>query len=200
MGSFWSRLQLTSFPSFAFSRPAATTHPTSFDTADISVRGIALELSYDPDLVITARYRMRANRSGDRRPVSINFSWCPLWPISVEGSVAETVRYDDQRDIVLDETRLHLRQNFESWDDSEITIGLRWSESSAHPPLIDQSYLYLPSDLPDIGRPYRPRTSASARPSLHLSPRFDHLLVGAVGSEIGGEIREGSPLLQAVLG
>jgi hypothetical protein len=75
MGSFWSRLQLTSFPSFAFSRPAATTPPTSFDTADISVRGIALELSSHPDLVITAReshFRQVPYRAGERT-VGIGF-------------------------------------------------------------------------------------------------------------------------------
>lgn len=185
-------------PAFAIPKPVP--RAAFVDTANISVRSIALELAGGSDQIITARYRLHANREGDRRAASIDFSECPLWPLSVEGTLSETVTYDSDAEVVLENTRLNLRKDAASWDDSEIVIRLRWAEKFAHPPLSDQGYLFLPADLPFVGRGYDPRTLPTIRTYLQLAASFDRLLVGAVGLETKGSLDENCALLQAVLG
>lgn len=173
---------------------------TYSDVADVSVQAIAVELSNEELPLLTARYALHANQTGDRRPILIDYSMCPLWPISLKGSGAESISYGENARLGLDSEMLRLRSGGAWGAAIEVVVELRWTNSASRPPLINEYFLHLPANLPRIGRPSRDQTGKSIQVPISVDAIHDRRLVSAIAHSLSDEAITDRPLVQAVFG
>lgn len=174
--------------------------PLQPETAEVSVQSIIVEFSQDPLIAITARYLLHANLKDDRRPVLIDFLECPLWLVSIEGTVIESLIYDEEASPVVDRLLLSLRAGgVQSWENAQISIKLKWTRSAPHPPLFEGKYLFLPANLPSFD--VFGYSQAETRQQIPVSFRgeTDHLLVGAIPASLNGIQSDNPSFIQAIL-
>lgn len=174
------------------------TADTHSGIAELSAERIAVELSAESDPLLTVHYVLRSAQSGDRRPLLLDFGECPLWPVSIEGSEIESITYDERSNTVLERVSLHPRASTSWKENAEITIRLRWRQIAPHPALLGTSHLYLPPDLPRIGRRDAVRTGISAQPVVTIRGA-DRFLAGALSYSLGSPFDDHAPLLRALL-
>lgn len=120
-------------------------------TADIAVQSVTLERTQPVASTIIARYCVSANTVHEERPVVIDFSQCPLWPVSIKGLTFDPISYGTLQGVAIEPALVELKP-FSEWStkSADIAIELDWSHSQPHRPLIDADFLLLPEELPRI--------------------------------------------------
>jgi len=168
------------------------------DIADVSTSSIRMDLTEETHPIVRATFRLRAADARDRRALLVDFSQCPLVPLEITGSVIGHVQLSKSvaRDIIM----LNLREDsLDSWDESELTVTMRWSETMSRPPLLDRKFLYASDELPTIGARAGSASTLLRHIPVAVDPRNDRSLVGAISSNLDGSFRGDGFQLQAVL-
>jgi hypothetical protein len=170
------------------------------DSADVSVRAISVEHSGEGRSLLTVRYELAMTYTVDQRPLIIDFSECPLWPISLNGSDVDALEFDENDSTPLERVSVQLRPNVSWRESSEVTVRLKWKNIAPHPALLGHSYLYLPADLPRIGEREKLGLAVSLQPVLRMQGDFQSMLVGAQSYTLDNVVNNDGPLLRGVLG
>jgi len=170
------------------------------DAAAITLASITLDLSDDVDPLITARYRVCPLASDERRPIQIDFSDCPLTPVSVESEGAKPIVFKGSGSGMIYKTLLHLQSSADSsWCEQDVVIKLKWSDDASHPSPINRHYLYCPNELPTVGSLKRSEAGVALQTPVNFQGAFDQLLAGAVAYSAGVHVEASGPYVRAVL-
>jgi hypothetical protein len=169
------------------------------DSADVSVRAISVQHSGEERSLLTVRYELAMTCRVDQRPLIVDFSECPLWPISLNGSDVDALEFDESDSTPLERVSVHLRSNATPRESSEVTVRLKWKNIAPHPALLGHSYLYLPADLPRIGKRENIGLEVSPQPVLRVHGDFERKLVGAQSYTLDNVVNNDGPLLRGVL-
>jgi hypothetical protein len=169
------------------------------DSADVLVRAIHVQLSNREHPLLTVRYELASTEAIDPRPLLVEFSSCPLWPVSLEGSEVNAIQFDGEDGTTLERVFLRPRANA-TWNaTSEVTMTLEWTSRAPHDPLLGQSYLYLPAELPQIGKRQGFSAELSRQPPVRIQGEFQSWLVGAQSYALDALVNGDDPLLRGVL-
>lgn len=174
------------------------TSNSSSDSADIAVTSIRIEISADVDPIIRAHYWLRARDPSDKRKLLIDFSSCPLIPMEISSTVADSFRFPKSRSQNVVQIALQ-SGGTKSWDESELTIVLRWSKFGSHPSLVDRAFLYTPEELPAVGARAGTEILVTQPLPITVEDEKDQFLIGSISSDLNRPFERGGAQVQAVL-
>lgn len=172
---------------------------TSTSSAELSIQSILIDVLDARCELLTVSYELHAAQPDDQRPLLLDFGECPLWPISIEGDLIESIIYGEASDTVLERISINPRAGASWGDSSEIRIKLRWGSRAPHPALFGQWHLEIPGDLPTVGRRDEVRTAVRAQAPIRLRGYVDQLLAGALSHSLDVPVDSGGALLIGVL-
>lgn len=172
---------------------------TPTDSADVVVRAMHVQLSNREHPLLTVRYELASTKPVDKRPLLVDFSACPLWPMSLSGTDVNAIRLDEDNGTPIERIFLRLPSNATWKETFEVTITLKWKSASPHAALLGQPYLYLPAELPQLGKREVLDSGLSSQPVLRLNGDVGRWLVGAQSYFLDEVVNDEGPLLRGIL-